>query len=154
VSIGNANDGWTTLQVLPLVSKMISLALEALATGIPAAQRQDAAIVHVVLVSTNNNHAETTLPCPIRTHSQVNVVLEQGVAHHDDIDIDATNQSVPPVAMVGGVLHVTLAATAAGSESDHLPDCCAPLYTNLAHRWRAFTSSRQGGSIKYPTAER
>jgi hypothetical protein len=142
-----AKDGWTTLQVLPLISEMISLALEALATDAPASLGQDSAIVHVVLVS--NNHTAASNPCPIRTNSQVRVVLEHGVVH-DDID---TAQEARPVAMVGGLLHVTLASTAAGSESDHLPDCYAPLYTNLAHRRRAF-SQRQRGPLQSPTSER
>jgi hypothetical protein len=147
-----AKDDWTTLQVLPSVSEIISLALEAFATDAPASMGQDSAVVHVVLL---NNHAETTNPCPIRTHSQVRVVLEHGNVHDkDDPDIDTANQEARTVAMVGGLLHVTLASTAAGSESDHLPDCYAPLYTNLAHRRQAFSQQRQGGPLKYPTAER
>jgi hypothetical protein len=139
--IDEAKDDWTTLQVLPLVSEMISLALEALATDAPASMGQDSAVVHVVLVS--NNHTATSNPCPVRTNSQVRVVLEHGVVHDDNID---TAQEARPVAMVGGLLH---ASTAAGSESDHLPDCYAPLYTNLAHRRRAF-SQRQRGPLQVP----
>jgi hypothetical protein len=110
-----AKDDWTTLQALPLVSEIISSALESFATDAPASMG------HVVLL---HNHAETKNPCPIRTHSQVRVVLEHGNVHDkDDPDIDTANQEALPVAMVGCLLHVTLASTAAGSESDHLLDC-------------------------------
>jgi hypothetical protein len=164
---------WTTRQVLPRVSEMIALALEALATDAPASLGQGSAIVHVVLVTNQADAATTTTTtatnpsCPIRTHSQVRVVLEQGAARHDDDDDDAgnddgdtnttTNQDSQPTTkmMVGGLLHVTLASTAAGSESEYLPDCYAPLYTNLAHRRLAFSQQRQQrGPLKNPTAER
>jgi hypothetical protein len=148
---------WTTQQVLPRVSEMIQLALEVLATDAPASLGQGSAIVHIVLVTNQADAATTTTTtttnpsCPIRTHSQVRVVLEQGAARHDDGD-DAgndddgdtnttTNQDSQSTTkmMVGGLLHVTLASTAAGSESEYLPDCYAPLYTNLAHRRLAFS---------------
>jgi hypothetical protein len=74
--------------VQPSVSEIISSALEAFATDAPASMG------HVVLL---NNHAETTNPCPIRTHSQVRVVLEHGNVHNeDDPDIDTANQEALP----------------------------------------------------------
>jgi hypothetical protein len=132
-----ANKGWTTLHLLPATCgiQIISVVLAALATDAPASLSQVSAIEHLVCV--HSNHTETTNPCPIRTNSRARIVLEQGVVH-DDTD---TAQEAP--AMVGGLLHVTLASTAAGTESDHLPDCYAPLHqsrpsmTGLSTRWAA-----------------
>jgi hypothetical protein len=81
-----------------------------------------------------HNHAETMSPYPIRTASHICVVLEP--VNEDNTDKQSAT------AMVGGMLHVTLAATAAGSASPTVMPHCTQI------------STTDGGPIQDPTASR
>ena len=113
-------DTWTTLAEVEAIEESLSAAVEALSETPPDDLGDGSSLVHVICDLENDNRV---VPCP-KPGSELRVLLEE--------DGD-----------VVGTLQVAIEKTAAGSESDYLPEAYKPLFENDDFRRPAFTEAKK-----------
>ena len=111
---------WTTLAEVEAIEESLSAAVEALSETPPDDLGDGSSLVHVICELENDNRV---VPCP-KPGSELRVLLEE--------DGD-----------VVGTLQVAIEKTAAGSESDYLPEAYKPLFENDDFRRPAFTEAKK-----------
>ena len=113
---------YKTLLQMDNIQHFVNQAIVALAEDPPAALGSGSCIVHVP--------CGETVECPVAVGSELQVQLLE----NEDADAEDA---------VLGMLQVRVEKTAAGSESEYLPDAYKPLFTDPALRRPAYTESKR-----------
>jgi hypothetical protein len=118
------DEEWQTMLQLESIADTVNKAITALAEEPPTALGDGCCIVHVVWAESTDR-----IECPTTSGSEIRLLLSE----NDDDDDDT----------VVGTLHVRVETTAAGSESEYLPDAYKPLFGDVSFRRAAYTEAKR-----------
>lgn len=152
--------GWQSMALLPPGTSVLAKTMDqlqyALAEDPPAALGEGSHIVHALLrpvEEEDGNNSPMSFEQPISGH-EICVTLCEDEVDFGDTKIVVTptvsQQNSDPTTSSGGILHVQVEATMAGSESEYLPEAYKPLYHDLElrnPRYQRYQERRKEGSI-------
>lgn len=122
--MGEPEKLWTTIETIDSVGEIISSAVNSLAEDPPDALSEGSNVVHVLCDTHDNDDATESQTIP-KVGSDLRALL---------LEEDGT---------ILGALQVAILQTAAGSESEYLPEAYEPLFKDESLRRPAFTEMRR-----------